>query len=357
LSGSNFDPLTAEILFSGPNCSPCTVANSVLTTKNAALLVGPATLSAAGTYTVTVQNGSGGASSNGVSLVIGGVTPSLTNFATSPSSPSVGQQFTLIINGSNFVPGLAQILLFGANCAPCTVPNSALTTVTGTQIAGPVSVNTAGSYNITVQNGSGAGQSNSLTLVIGTAAPAITLVVTSPTSPVAGQQFLIDISGNNFNPSNDEALFNGPGCNPCTLAGSALTTNGATLLIGPMTLSSAGSYTATVQNGSSGSPSNSVPLTIGAVTPTITSVSPNPVTGSNSAQAFTINGTGFSAQSTVTLWDLTAGQSFPNRTISSENSTQIVINPDFTTAADSWAVEVFNGSLGSGQFDFSVQAP
>ena len=62
--------------------------------------------------------------------------------------------------------------------------------------------------------------------------------------------------------------------------------------------------------------------------------------------------------STVTLWDLTAGQPpFTNRAISSWSSTQIVINPDFTTAAHKWAVEVINGSLNSGQFDFSVQAP
>ncbi|MBI3645446.1 MAG: hypothetical protein HY233_05745, partial [Acidobacteriales bacterium] len=47
--------------------------------------------------------------------------------------------------------------------------------------------------------------------------------------------------------------------------------------------------------------------------PTISSVSPNPVTGSNSPQPFTINGAGFTAQSTVTLRDLTAGQTFTNR--------------------------------------------
>ena len=36
-------------------------------------------------------------------------------------------------------------------------------------------------------------------------------------------------------------------------------------------------------------------------------------------------------------------------------STQIVINPNFTTAADSWTVEVINpGSASSGQFSFSV---
>jgi hypothetical protein len=91
--------------------------------------------------------------------------------------------------------------------------------------------------------------------------------------------------------------------------------------------------------------------------PSISHVSPNPVTGSNSQQPFYIYGSGFTSQSTVTLWDLTAGQTFANRAISSQSSSEIVINPDFTTAAHSWAVEVINGSLNSGQYDFSVQAP
>jgi hypothetical protein len=93
------------------------------------------------------------------------------------------------------------------------------------------------------------------------------------------------------------------------------------------------------------------------VTPTISSVSPNPVTGSNSAQAFTINGTGFTAQSTVTLRDKTTGEVFANRAIGSQSSSQLVINPNFTTAAHTWSVEVLNGSLSSGQFTFQVTAP
>jgi len=51
--------------------------------------------------------------------------------------------------------------------------------------------------------------------------------------------------------------------------------------------------------------------------PMISSVSPNPVTGSDSAQPFTINGTGFTASSTVTLRDKRTGEVFTNRQISS----------------------------------------
>ncbi len=107
---------------------------------------------------------------------------------------------------------------------------------------------------------------------------------------------------------------------------------------------------------SSGQFSFSVVAPIG--TPTITSVTPNPVTGSDIQQPFTINGNNFASGCTVTLRDLTAAQTFANRTIGSFTTSQIVINPNFTTAAHNWSVEVLNpGSASSGQFNFTVVAP
>ncbi|MFX8605090.1 hypothetical protein ABTM12_19765, partial [Acinetobacter baumannii] len=62
-----------------------------------------------------------------------------------------------------------------------------------------------------------------------------------------------------------------------------------------------------------------------AAAPTINSVSPNPVTGSNSQQPFTISGANFVSGANVTLRDLTAGQTFSNRTPTSFSSSQIVL--------------------------------
>jgi hypothetical protein len=82
------------------------------------------------------------------------------------------------------------------------------------------------------------------------------------------------------------------------------------------------------------------------------------VTGSNSAQPFTINGNNFVSGANVTLRDLSAGQTFPNRVASSFNSMQIVLNPIFTTAAHQWSVEVINpDGQSSGQFQFAVVVP
>ena len=115
--------------------------------------------------------------------------------------------------------------------------------------------------------------------------------------------------------------------------------------------------TVTTARGTSAT-SSSDQFTYIAPAPVITSVGPNPVTGSNSAQPFTINGSNFVSGANVTLRDLTAGQTFANRTASSFNSTQIVINPIFTTAADNWSVEVINpDGQSSGQFPFQVIAP
>lgn len=92
--------------------------------------------------------------------------------------------------------------------------------------------------------------------------------------------------------------------------------------------------------------------------PVITGVSPNPVIGSNSSQPFIIYGNNFVSGATVTLRDLRTGEVFPNRLISSFSSTQIVINPIFTTFAATWTVEVINpGGASSGQFSFNVVAP
>jgi surface antigen len=92
--------------------------------------------------------------------------------------------------------------------------------------------------------------------------------------------------------------------------------------------------------------------------PSITSVLPNPVTGSNSPQSFTINGSNFVTGANVTLRDITASQTYTNRTASSFSATQIVLSTNFSTAAHTWSVEVINpNGKTSGQYQFTVRAP
>lgn len=86
----------------------------------------------------------------------------------------------------------------------------------------------------------------------------------------------------------------------------------------------------------------------------INSLNPSPVTGSNIAQSFYINGSNFTSSSTVTLRDLRTGEVFPNRTIYSQSSNRIEIHPNFTDIGAMWSVEVLNGSSSSGQYQFAV---
>jgi hypothetical protein len=92
--------------------------------------------------------------------------------------------------------------------------------------------------------------------------------------------------------------------------------------------------------------------------PTITSVNPNPITGSNNFQKFTIDGTGFVRGARVVLRDLTTNQPAPRWPVLSFTSTELVLYPIFSTSADDWSVEVINpdGST-AGPYEFSVAAP
>ena len=94
------------------------------------------------------------------------------------------------------------------------------------------------------------------------------------------------------------------------------------------------------------------------VTPSISTVSPSPVPGSNSAQPFTITGVNFNSFCTVTLRDRRTGLPYPNRSKISQTSTSITLNPNFGAVAATWSVEVINpGALSTGEFSFEVQAP
>jgi autotransporter-associated beta strand protein len=92
-------------------------------------------------------------------------------------------------------------------------------------------------------------------------------------------------------------------------------------------------------------------------TPAISGVNPVFPVATGSAQTFTINGSSFQSGCSVTLVDIgtSPATSYPNMTISSQSSTQIVITPNFGTAHHAWSVQVINpGSANSNQYYFAV---
>ncbi len=89
--------------------------------------------------------------------------------------------------------------------------------------------------------------------------------------------------------------------------------------------------------------------------PAISGLDPAFPVATGSAQPLTINGSNFQSGCVVTLQDITTNTTYANRPISSQTSTQIVINPNFGTAQDVWLVQVTNPDyVSSAQFDFAL---
>ena len=300
IAGANFDPASASVVINGPGCTPCTVANTALTTKTAASLTGPATLGSAGAFTFAVENVATGATSKTLSLTVAPV-PSVTSLLTTPTSPYAGEKFTFTIAGANFDPASAAVLITGPGCAPCTVANSALITKTAASLAGPAALSSAGAFTFAVQNVATGATSATLPLTVAPI-PSLTSLLTTPPSPYAGEKFSFTIAGANFDPASAAVIISGPGCAPCTVANSALTTKTAASLVGPATLASVGAYTFSVQNVATGATSGTLPLTVAPI-PSVTSLLTTPtLVYAGEKFSFTIAGANFDpASATVVI--------------------------------------------------------
>jgi hypothetical protein len=373
LTGSNFNTATAQVLITGPNCSPCTISNSALTTKTATTLVGATILAAAGNYAFAVQNGAGGATSSSVSITVAAAStvPVIQQVTTNPTSPTAGQSFTFTVDGTGFDPATAQIVIVGtAACTTptaCVVPNGALTTKTSTRLAGVATISTAGLYFLTVQNGPTGGLSNgapsSGLTVVSPVAPAPTISAVTP-NPVTGSASAITftVTGTNFvQGTRVQVAYASTNYTFVDTNTNATFVSGTTLTVPIITTTQPDTWRVRVRNPDGQTSSTFVNLVVNAPAapaPTITSVSPASPIGSTSAQPFTINGNTFASGAAVTLRNVTTNTTYSNRTISSFSSTRIVINPVFGTQAHTWTVQVINpGNLGSNVWTFQVRSP
>ena len=365
INGSNFNTSTAQIVVTGPNCpttTSCVVPNGVLTSKSSNQIVGPVTINSTGTFTIQVQNGSGTTLSNGTTLTVNPVTPSITNI--SPTSVSPGT-FSLTISGGNFDTSSAQIVVTGPNCpttSSCVVSNGVLTSKSSNQIVGPVTINTAGTFTIQVQNGSGTTLSNGATLTVQSPNPVMNSI--SPTTVTTGS-FSLTINGGNFNTSTAQIVVTGPNCpttSSCVVPNGVLTTKSTNQIVAPVTINTAGTFTIQVQNGSGTTLSNGVPLTVNSpVTPSISSISPTNVT--TGTFSLTVSGGNFdpsTAQLVVTgpNCPTTSSCVVPNGVLTGKSSSQIV-GPVTINTSGTFTIQVQNGSSGtlSNGMTLTVNAP
>ena len=268
INGTGFDPATVQLTVTGPACpaaAPCLVSTAELTTRTPTLLVGPVTLRNAGSFTLQVQNLSTGPLSNSVTLTVSSPTTSPVISAIAPTQMPPGSA-ALTITGSGFDPASAQIVVTGPGCpaaSPCLVLNAQLITRTATQLVAPVTLLTAGAFTIQVQNGSSGPLSNGVTVtVVPARTPAITSV--SPATIPIGVTTALTIAGADFDPASAQVAV-GSGCAaaaPCLVPNSELTSKTASQIVAPVTLRTAGTFTIQIQNGSAGTLSNAVSLTV-----------------------------------------------------------------------------------------------
>src|SRR5947207_9933038 len=94
--------------------------------------------------------------------------------------------------------------------------------------------------------------------------------------------------------------------------------------------------------------------------PTLNTISPNPVTGSSSAQTFTLAGSGFVSGAKVQVAFASNGYTFVNTSTNATyvSSTQLTVPITTSTTADTWKVRVQNPDAQlSGQINLVVNAP
>ena len=161
-----------------------------------------------GQWTIVVQNPDGQQSTPYTFQVSNSTTsPALQQIATAPNPPVPGQQFTLTLTGSGFDPSSAEILMSGLGCTPCVIANGALTTKTASQIVAGVTLNSTGTYSVTVENTASSAQSTALSLTVGASPmPSVSYILptgmtaNSASNPDATQP--LQIHGSNFAPGN-----------------------------------------------------------------------------------------------------------------------------------------------------------
>lgn len=245
--------------------------------------------------------------------------PALSTLSTSPNPALSFQSFSLTVNGSGFNPATAQVIV-----GSTTIADTSLTSKTATQLQLNLT-RVAGTYNVSVRNGSTGIASNALVLTVSAPASTPTIATLTPNQVASGAN-TFTISGTNFNTTTAQVEVNGTAIAPLSRTATQLVF--ATLL-------APGSYGVIVRNGTGGAASNAVTLTANA--PSISAVTPNPTTaGSNS---FILTGTNFNAT--------TAQVEVGNNVIApvSRTATQLVFAT--TLLAGSYSVLARNGAGGA----------
>ncbi len=330
---------------------------TISSSSSTQLVINPVFGTPTNTWSVEVVNGSAssGQYSFQVQAPVTNPTPSISSVSPNPVPGSDNAQ-PLTINGSNFTSSSVVNLRDLTTGVPYL--NRTISSSSSTQLViNPVFGTPTNTWSVEVVNGSASSGQYSFQVQAPVTNPTPSISSVSP-NPVPGSDNAqpLTINGSNFTSSsvvNLRDLTTGVPYLNRTISSSSSTQ----LVINPVFGTPTNTWSVEVVNGSasSGQYSFQVQAPVTNPTPSISSVSPNPVPGSDNAQPLTINGSNFNGASVVNLRDITKGVYYPTRAIISENANQIVLNPVFGLEADTWTVEVVNGQSTSGPFQFTVQ--
>lgn len=304
-----------------------------------------------------------GATSNSFSFQVNApVTPAITSINPATVTGSASNQ-TFTINGTGFVSGAGLIVIVGYQGNWVQYTGSQITSVSATQIVLPINFGViTRAWACGVVNASGA-TSNSFSFQVNAPPPLVTSVNPSTvTGSTSNQTFTIN--GTGFQSGTGLIVIVGYQGNWVQYTGSQITSVTPTQIVLPINFGlTARPWACGVINpgGGTQNTSNSFSFTVNApVTPAVTSINPNTVTGSASTQTFTINGTGFQQGAGLVVIVGYQGNwvQYTGSQITSVSATKIVLSINFGTTARTWACGVINPSgATSNSFSFQVNAP
>jgi len=291
----------------------------------------------------------GGKTTNTATLTVTApAAPAITSLSPNPMTGSSSAQ-ALIVNGTGFVSGNGLKVSVGSTV----YQGSQVTFMSSTQLAANVLVGTgAASLSVQVTNPNGvSSNASSLTVTAPSTAPVITTLSPNPMTGSTSVQTLT-INGSGFVSGSGLKVSVGS----TVYQGSQITSASSSQLLVSVNVGASAASLPVQVTIPSGKTSNAMSLTVNApaAAPAISTLSPNPMTGSNSPQTLTINGSGFQSGLKLSI----GGMLITSNQLATLTPTQLQINVITGLNAYTYAVQVINPNGGTSNIvNLQVNAP
>ena len=279
--------------------------------------------------------------------------PTITSITPNPITADAANGYqTLTINGTNFV-SKPNITLTWTGQSGYALPASQVTFISSTQLSISVKLGAAAdSWTVKATNPDGKSSSAVGFTVNAPSAPAPTITSITPNPLTYGSSAdTITINGTNFVSGCTVTLKYLP--DGSTYPKSVTYISSTQLQVTANFTNVTATWSAQV---TAPTASNTIQFQVNAATaaPTITSITPNPLTYGSSADTITINGTNFVSGCTVTLKYLPDGSTYP-KSVTYISSTQLQVTANFTNVTATWSAQV-TAPTASNTIQFQVNA-